>query len=102
MPSSQSTAAATAKQTYYRGTASPREKAIDYQHLQEYWKEPYTIDDEDLTFDGKPLNMLYEENRHHAEHLVMAESGEDRYDAATTTIESTAQHDLTPSPLRHP
>ncbi|KAK2629819.1 hypothetical protein QTJ16_000639 [Diplocarpon rosae] len=78
MPSSQSTAAATAKQTYYRGTASPREKAIDYQHLQEYWKEPYTIDDEDLTFDGKPLNMLYEENRHHAEHLVMAESSRGR------------------------
>jgi len=27
------------------------------------WQLPYSIEDEDLTFDGKPLNMLYEENR---------------------------------------
>jgi len=33
------------------------------------WKLPYRIDDSDLTFDGKPLNMLYEENRWMAEHL---------------------------------
>jgi len=32
------------------------------------WKLPYTIDDKDLMFDGKPLNMLYEENRYLAEH----------------------------------
>ena len=32
------------------------------------WKLPYSIDDSDLTFDGKPLNMLYEENRYQAEH----------------------------------
>ena len=32
------------------------------------WKLPYSIDDEDLTFDGKPLNLLYEENRWKAEH----------------------------------
>jgi hypothetical protein len=31
----------------------------------ESWKLPYSIEDEDLTFDGKPLNLLYEENRHH-------------------------------------
>jgi len=31
----------------------------------ESWKLPYSIDDEDLTFDGKPLNMLYEENRYY-------------------------------------
>jgi len=36
----------------------------------ESWKLPYTIDDSDLTFDGKPLNMLYEENRWMAEHHV--------------------------------
>jgi hypothetical protein len=31
------------------------------------WTVPYTIDDSDLMFDGKPLNMLYEENRMSAE-----------------------------------
>lgn len=36
----------------------------------ESWKLPYSIDDSDLTFDGKPLNMLYEENRYQAEHHV--------------------------------
>jgi len=34
----------------------------------ESWKLPYSIDDSDLTFDGKPLNLLYEENRWMAEH----------------------------------
>jgi hypothetical protein len=34
------------------------------------WELPYHIDDADLTFDGKPLNMLYEENRYHAEHVT--------------------------------
>ena len=28
-----------------------------------YWKSPVTIDDADLTFDGKPLNLLHEENQ---------------------------------------
>jgi hypothetical protein len=32
------------------------------------WKLPYSIDDKDLMFDGKPLNLLYEENRYMAEH----------------------------------
>ncbi|KAH8594788.1 hypothetical protein B0O99DRAFT_175409 [Bisporella sp. PMI_857] len=32
------------------------------------WNLPYNIDDADLTFDGKPLNLLYEENRYMAEH----------------------------------
>ena len=27
------------------------------------WKVPVKIDDTDLTFDGKPLNLLYEENQ---------------------------------------
>jgi hypothetical protein len=40
----------------------------------ENWKLPYTIDDSDLTFDGKPLNMLYEENRWMAEQHVSAAS----------------------------
>jgi hypothetical protein len=31
------------------------------------WEMPYSIDDSDLMFDGKPLNMLYEENRMSAE-----------------------------------
>jgi len=34
------------------------------------WRLPYTIDDSDLTFDGKQLNMLYEENRWQAERPV--------------------------------
>lgn len=36
----------------------------------ETWQLPYSIDDSDLTFDGKPLNMLYEENRWKAEHVL--------------------------------
>jgi len=28
---------------------------------------PYIIEDDDLMFDGKPLNLLYEENRWRAE-----------------------------------
>jgi hypothetical protein len=27
------------------------------------WKSPVDIDDADLTFDGKPLNLLHEENQ---------------------------------------
>lgn len=40
---------------------------FDLQSNNTSWKLPYTIDDEDLMFDGKPLNMLYEENRMKAE-----------------------------------
>ncbi|TGO30664.1 hypothetical protein BPAE_0004g01230 [Botrytis paeoniae] len=36
----------------------------------EAWRLPYSIDDSDLTFDGTPLNMLYEENRYMAEEYV--------------------------------
>ncbi|KAH8670146.1 hypothetical protein BGZ60DRAFT_352258, partial [Tricladium varicosporioides] len=43
-----------------------KEEEIDLH--AESWKLPYSIDDSDLTFDGKPLNMLYEENRWQAEH----------------------------------
>jgi len=43
-----------------------KNKEIDL-HTQS-WKLPYSIDDGDLTFDGKPLNMLYEENKWQAEH----------------------------------
>jgi hypothetical protein len=39
------------------------------------WKEPYTINDSDLMFDGKPLNMLYEENRWVAEHQKGEKAG---------------------------
>lgn len=34
----------------------------------ESWKLPYSIEDKDLQFNGKPLNLLYEENRWTAEH----------------------------------
>jgi hypothetical protein len=43
----------------------------------ESWKLPYSIDDSDLTFDGKPLNLLYEENRWKAEHHVDSKSSRD-------------------------
>lgn len=46
----------------------------------ESWKLPYSIDDSDLTFDGKPLNMLYEENRYEAEHH--RESGDYHYSSS--------------------
>ncbi|KAH9208531.1 hypothetical protein DL95DRAFT_395180 [Leptodontidium sp. 2 PMI_412] len=31
------------------------------------WKLPVSIDDSQVTFDGKPLSLLYEENRRKAE-----------------------------------
>ncbi|KAI9648274.1 hypothetical protein NHQ30_002906 [Ciborinia camelliae] len=40
----------------------------------EAWRFPYSIDDSDLTFDGTPLNMLYEVNRYMAEEHVMHNS----------------------------
>jgi len=49
----------------YSSPSSPDSKHTD---LDSAWREPILVDDEDLTFDGKPLNMLYEENRWHAEH----------------------------------
>jgi len=42
------------------------EREVDL-HAQS-WKLPYSIDDKDLMFDGKPLNLLYEENRYAVEH----------------------------------
>jgi hypothetical protein len=50
----------------HSNTHSSNDRAIDL-HAQS-WKLPYSIDDKDLMFDGKPLNMLYEENRYMAEH----------------------------------
>jgi len=49
-------------------TSSSKEKEIDFRAAS--WKLPYSIDDSDLTFDGKPLNLLYEENKNRwrAEH----------------------------------
>lgn len=75
MPSKTSSSTSHHKQAekqYYiiSDSKTNNEKAIDLQHSQEFWKEPYTIDDADLMFDGKPLNMLYEENRWQAEHHV--------------------------------
>lgn len=79
MPSKSSTSTSNRlqaeKQKYYlitddHDTKSSSNKSTDLQ-AQELWKEPYTIDDADLMFDGKPLNMLYEENRWQAEHHVV-------------------------------
>jgi len=47
-------------------SSSTNEREIDLR--DQSWKLPYSIDDKDLTFDGKPLNMLYEENRYAVEH----------------------------------
>ncbi|TAQ87955.1 hypothetical protein B7494_g3713 [Chlorociboria aeruginascens] len=44
----------------------------------ESWKLPYSIDDADLMFDGKPLNLLYEENRCVAESTVWASREDER------------------------
>jgi hypothetical protein len=49
-------------------TSSPNDREVDL-HAQS-WQLPYEVDDKDLMFDGKPLNMLYEENRSMAEHHV--------------------------------
>ncbi|KAH7397569.1 hypothetical protein BKA64DRAFT_41424 [Cadophora sp. MPI-SDFR-AT-0126] len=82
MPSKTSTSTSSRlqaeKQKYYlviddnhqHAKSSTSNKSTDLQ-AQELWKEPYTIDDADLMFDGKPLNMLYEENRWQAEHHVV-------------------------------
>lgn len=47
-------------------SSSGSEREIDL-HAQS-WKLPYSIEDKDLMFDGKPLNLLYEENRYAVEH----------------------------------
>ena len=70
-----------AEQQYYLITnvsshCQPAEKEIDLH--AESWKLPYSIDDADLTFDGKPLNLLYEENRWTAEHHVSASKEKSR------------------------
>jgi len=56
-------------------STSERETEIEL-HAQS-WQLPFEVDDKDLTFDGKPLNMLYEENKYRAEHRV-GESREHR------------------------
>jgi hypothetical protein len=54
----------------------------------ESWKLPYSIDDGDLTFDGKPLNLLYEENRWMAENPsnhVQYASSRDSYSSSSSS-----------------
>ncbi|EHK97031.1 hypothetical protein GLAREA_07343 [Glarea lozoyensis ATCC 20868] len=66
----------TSSQQYYQDTYQPSYYSNDstsYITQKESdmsggsWQMPYSIDDADLMFDGKPLNMLYEENRMSAE-----------------------------------
>ncbi|CZS97488.1 uncharacterized protein RAG0_06550 [Rhynchosporium agropyri] len=78
MPSKTTTSSTTRqqaaeKQKYYLTTADSQKTSStkSAQQGQEFWIEPYTIDDTDLMFDGKPLNLLYEENRWQAEHHVV-------------------------------
>ncbi|KAN0090566.1 hypothetical protein V8E51_019145 [Hyaloscypha variabilis] len=49
--------------TNVRTTSSSQQDQREIDLHAQSWKLPYTIDDKDLMFDGKPLNMLYEENR---------------------------------------
>lgn len=44
-----------------------------------FWKTPVDIDDADLTLDGKPLNLLHEENQNRwmVEHHVFESRDED-------------------------
>jgi len=56
-------------------SSSASEREIEL-HAQS-WQLPFEVDDKDLTFDGKPLNLLYEENKYRAEHRV-GESREHR------------------------
>lgn len=62
------------KQKQYFFTSSNTE--FDFQ--TEAWEVPYIIDDADLTFDGTPLNMLYERNRYVAEGHVTSHSHESK------------------------
>jgi len=55
-------------------TSNPSSKDKDSALRVSSWKLPYSIDDSDLTFDGKPLNLLYEENKWRAEHCSERES----------------------------
>ncbi|TVY28598.1 hypothetical protein LHYA1_G001982 [Lachnellula hyalina] len=50
-----STSTSTSSNTTSSGNAT--------KEIERSWTTPYAIEDEDLVFDGKPLNMLYEENR---------------------------------------
>ncbi|KUJ15254.1 uncharacterized protein LY89DRAFT_735383 [Mollisia scopiformis] len=75
--SSSSSSSTSSQKQYYLITDLPLRSSTDFPAAEEVidlhaesWKLPYSIDDEDLTFDGKPLNMLYEENRWEAEHHV--------------------------------
>jgi len=62
--------------TNVHSPTTPKEKEIDLGAAS--WKLPYTIDDSDLTFDGKPLNMLYEENKWKVEHERVSSRDERR------------------------
>ncbi|KAE9365786.1 hypothetical protein N431DRAFT_351403 [Stipitochalara longipes BDJ] len=66
-------ASSTSDKQYYlitnvRTSSSSQKDQREIDLHAQSWKLPYTIDDKDLMFDGKPLNMLYEENRYLAEH----------------------------------
>lgn len=49
--------------TNSNSTSTTSNNSNTAKEVEESWKLPYAIEDEDLVFDGKPLNMLYEENR---------------------------------------
>ncbi|KAB8304378.1 hypothetical protein EYC80_003783 [Monilinia laxa] len=55
---------------------TPSNENTEFDLQAEAWRFPYSIDDSDLTFDGTPLNMLYEENRYMAEGHVTSPSHE--------------------------
>jgi hypothetical protein len=58
--------------------SGPQADARDSNMDPGFWKTPVDIDDADLTFDGKPLNLLHEENqsRWMFEHHVVGYGGD--------------------------
>jgi hypothetical protein len=70
MPTQIKTDPHTGKQYYLITNVAAKEADREIDLNAESWELPYSIDDSDLTFDGKPLNLLYEENRWQAEHHV--------------------------------
>ncbi|CZR58199.1 uncharacterized protein PAC_08090 [Phialocephala subalpina] len=93
--SSKSSSTSSTRQ-YYLITEAPLRATSETTEIDlqaESWKLPYSIDDSDLTFDGKPLNMLYEENRWMAEHVNgSGGSGDYHYSSSGSSSSSGKEH----------
>ncbi|KAF8849402.1 hypothetical protein BDZ45DRAFT_697584 [Acephala macrosclerotiorum] len=90
---SSKSSSSSSQREYYLITEAPLRATTETAEIDlqaESWKLPYSIDDSDLTFDGKPLNMLYEENRWMAEHHVG--SGDYQYSSSRSSSSSGKEH----------